>query len=778
MPVNAGWRYIGKPLKRKEDLRVLLGETQFLDDISLPGMAHLGFYRSPFAHARLKSVDVSQLNGDGHVLQCVTGTELQEGVNPIPFISAPSGCLKPAIYPLATGKMRYVGEPIAAVVVADKYDLEDAIEKVNIEFDMLPPINSLEEAVKSPTRLYEELESNVAYHQSLEHGDAERAFRNAQVIVNERFEIGRQYGAAMETRGVIADYEKENDLLTVWSSTQWPHFLSKLLSETLNHPEGRLRVVAPDVGGGFGNKQDFYREEVVAALLAKRLVRPVKWVPARREDMSSTVHARSQVHRAEMALDQGGRVLGLRDSILADLGAYGPMSLGSPMITFAAMTGPYDIENLSLDMRCVVTSKVPTGAYRGFGQPEATFVLERLMDMAAEELKMDRAEIRRKNLVTRFPYKSATGRVLDSGDYVRMLDRGLELSGYASLKEQAREKDGKLLGVGLSFGFEGSGLGPSRLQDAVGARHKGYDSVTLRIMPEGKATILTGLSPHGQGLETTLSQVCADALGIEIEDVSIIRGDSLTAPYGFGTWGSRSAVLGAGAILRCVQKLVEKLIAIAAYNAHEKSEELEFGLGSVRRKGSSEPIFTLSALAAMAHDEKSLPAGLGTGLEETVTYEPPEITFSGGLHIVAAAIDPKTGEVKITKYVMIHDCGIMLNPLIVEGQLQGGLAQGIGGALLEEVIYNEEGQLLTSTFMDYLIPSALDIPYFELEHTITPSPYNSLGIKGMGESGVIGPAPAINNAICDALGGGVRLNRTPVSPSELWESIRALEAQK
>ncbi len=737
-------------------------------------MVHLGFYRSPFAHARIKNVIVTQPNGEGQVLDWVTGKELMGASNPMPFISAPEGCLKPAIYPLAVGKVRYVGEPIAVVAGTGRYSVEDAIEKVDADLEILPPIKDIEDALKGSSRLYEDWGSNVAYRQTLEHGRADAAFRGAHTVISEKFEICRQYGAAMEPRGVIAEYDDSDGVLTLTSSTQWPHFVSRLLSETLNHPENKIRVVAPDVGGGFGNKQDFYPEEVVVAYMAKKLRRPVKWLPARQEDMSSTVHSRSQIHHAELALSPEGKILGLRARIVADLGAYGPMSLGAPTITFLSMTGPYDVENLSLDMQCVVTSRVPTGAYRGFGQPEAAFVLERLMDIGAEELKIDKAEIRRRNLVRKFPYETATGRVLDSGDYALMLDRGLELSGYSSLKRSARERQGKLLGVGLSFGLEGAGIGPSRLQDAIGARHKGYDSITLRITPDGKATILTGLSPHGQGIETTLSQVCADALGIKMEDIAFVRGDSRTAPYGHGTWGSRSAVLGTGALLQCVEKLKQRMIALAAYKTGKETGALVFSSGVVSVKGAPEQFYTLEELGNLLYDAKGLPPGFEAGPEATAYFEPPGLTITAGFHVAVVEVDPETGEVRIRKYVMVHDCGPMLNPLIVEGQLQGGLAQGIGGALLEEVVYDQEGQLLTSTFMDYLIPTALDVPDFELAHTITPSPYSPFGIKGMGESGTIGPASAINNAVCDALGGRLKLNRTPMSPSGLWSAIRAL----
>jgi carbon-monoxide dehydrogenase large subunit len=764
-------------MKRKEDLRVLLAKTEYLDDINLPGLLHLGFYRSPYAHARIRNIDTSELKQDSRVVDCITGKDISGSTNPMPFITAPTGCLKPAIYPLALGKVRFVGEPVAAAVVSDRYSLEDVLENLNADFEILPPVRSIEDAANGTTRLYEDWDSNVAYKAYLEHGEVDRAVKEAHTVISEKFEIGRQYGACMETRGVIADYDESDDVLTVRSSTQWPHFVSRLLAETINHPENKLRVIAPDVGGGFGNKQDFYREEVVVSQMAKKLRRPIKWVASRREDMSSTVHSRDQIHRARIALSREGKILGMSDEILADLGAYGPMSLGPATTTFISMTGPYDIQNLRLEMSCLVTSRVPTGAYRGFGQPEAAFVLERLLDLAAQELSIDKAEIRRRNIVRHFPYNCPTGRILDSGDYLRMLDRGLELSEYDSIKTRMKGTSGEKIGIGISFGFEGTGLGPSRIQDLAGARHKGYDSVTLRILPDGKATILTGLSPHGQGLETTLSQLCADFLGIDLEGVRVVRGDTLTSPYGHGTWGIRSAVLGAGALLKCVEKVKQKMIAITANKLQTDKELLEFKYGAVYSRESKEPAYTLQTLARMAFDDESLPQGAVPGFEATANYEPSEFAVAGGFHVVAVAIDPETLMVRVLKYVVVHDCGLMLNPLIVEGQLQGGIAQGIGGALLEEVSYDQDAQLQTTTLMDYLIPSAVDVPDFELAHTVTPSPSNTLGIKGMGESGIIGPAAAINNAICDAMGLAMKLNRTPVNPAELWTKIAEIRTE-
>jgi carbon-monoxide dehydrogenase large subunit len=529
---GAEWRYVGKPVKRKEDLRVLLATTKYIEDIQLPGLVHLGFYRSPFAHAKVRSIDVSQLREDSQTLAYVTGKDLSTETRPMPFITAPQGCLRPAIYPLATDTVRYVGEPIVAVVVSDGYSLQDSLEKVDVEFEILQPIRNIDEALSGATRLYEDWQNNVAFRSVLEYGNPAKAFGEAHFLISEKFELSRLYGAAIENRGVLAEYDAADDFLTLRSSTQWPHFVSRLLSETIGHPETKLRVIAPDVGGGFGNKQDFYREEVVVAQMAKKLRRPVKWIPSRREDMSSTVHSRDQVHHADLALSRDGRILGIRDKIYADLGAYGPMSIGPATTTFVSMTGPYEIENLRLEMECLVTSRVPIGAYRGFGQPEATFVLERLLDIAGEELRLDKAEIRRRNLVTKFPYTTATGRVLDSGNYSLMLQRGLELAGYKSHGTSANRRSTERMGVGLAFGFEGGGIGPSRIQDMVGARHKGFDSINLRITADGEVTIYTVLSPHGQGVETTFYFTADEAEEVATEMMHAVESVRRALPRG------------------------------------------------------------------------------------------------------------------------------------------------------------------------------------------------------------------------------------------------------
>jgi carbon-monoxide dehydrogenase large subunit len=751
-------------MKRKEDLRVLLAETRYVDDIDPPGVVYMGLIRSPYAHARIINVDGAALANDPRTLLFLPPDEINPLTNHLPLIQSPAGCRNPNTSPLAGSMTTYVGEPIAAVVTTSRYDIPDLIEKVSVDFEPLPAITDASAAVKDHGNLvYGSWGDNIAYSHLVEKGRVDAAFDSADEVVRERFQITRQYGAAIEPRGVISMFERGSGNLTVISSTQWPHFLGTMLAETLKYPENLITVIAPDVGGGFGNKQDIYREEVLSAIASMKLGRPVKWVATRTEDFQSTVHSGDQSHDAELALTKEGRFLGFRDEIIADIGAFGPMSLGPPMLTVTSMTGPYNIENVKLNLQCVVTNKVPLGAYRGFGQQQAAFVLERLVDEAASKLGIGELELREMNLITSFPYVSPAGRVIDSGNYRAMLRKARQVSSYDNLIRE-RTSGNLLRGIGVAFGFEGGGIGPSVVQTSSGARHKGYENVTLELLPDGNLAFYTSLSPHGQGLETTLSQVCADLMGVTPERVSIIHGDSRRTPYGFGTWGSRSAVLGAAGMYKCALLLKSSLVKIASKSMGIPESELVYEQGGVRKIKEDGSGMTLKELARFAYEGNS-----DSELRITVKYEPPSLTVSGGFHIAVVDVDPETGAVRLVKYIMVDDSGVMINPSVVEGQLLGGIAQGIGTALLEGIIYSEEGQPLTTSFLEGLIPSATDIPEVELFHFDTPTPANELGIKGMGESGIIGPSAAIGNAISNALRlRGFIVRKTPILSHELW----------
>ncbi len=744
---NGSWKYIGRRMKRKEDLRVLLGDTKYLDDIKPNACLTLGIVRSQYARATFK-VDFSQVRDDPRVQLIITSYDIDKNTNPIPIISAPSGCKRLPWKALAIERANFVGEPIAALVIqGDAYVANDILEKVYVNYTPEEPVIDALQAMHSQHLIHDQWGSNIVYSTELKKGGVDAAFSSADAIISEKFSITRQYGAAIEPRGVIAEYEKSSSQLTLYSSTQWPHFVRTLLAETLGHPENKVRVIAPDVGGGFGNKQDIYREEILASYAAMKLAKPVKWVATRSEDFVSTVHSGDQVHLAELAVSKEGVILALRDHIIADIGSYGPMSLGPPFLTFLNMTGPYTIENVQLRLDCVATNKTPVGAYRGFGQQQAAFVLERLIDEAALRLQIDPIHMRMINVVKRFPYRTATGRVLDTGDYIAMLKVA------QSIVEQYK---GKQLAIGVAFGFESSGIGPSFVQAAAGARHKGYETMTARILPDGKVEICTALSPHGQGLETTLSQVCADLLGIEPDDVEIRHGDTMTSPYGFGTWGSRSAVLGAGALYRCVEQLKGQMLLVSSRYFNVAIDSLAFKDGKVYQVNDSSKYLTIKQIAKIAYEALTLPVPL----EATSVYEPQGLTVSGGIHIAVLQIDNETNQVKILRYIDVEDSGKMINPDIVEGQLHGGITQGIASLLFEGLQYSEEGQLLTNSFMEYLVPTAREIPNFEIIHLDSPTNLNPFGIKGIGESGIVGPSAALSNALRRSEA-AMKVNSTP-----------------
>ena len=749
---ESSWRYIGKRMKRKEDLRVLRGDTTYLDDIKPKGCVTLAIIRSQYARASFK-VDFSPVRDDPRVLLVISGEEIDKYTNTIPIISAPSGCKELPWKALAIERANFVGEPIAALVIrGDAYAANDILEKVDVSYTPEEPVIDALQSMNSNHPIYKRWGSNIIYSTEVKRGRVEAAFSSADTIVSEKFSITRQYGAAIEPRGVIAEFEKSSSQLTVYSSTQWPHFVRTLLAETLNHPENKVRVIAPDVGGGFGNKQDIYREEVLACYAAMKLGRPVKWVASRSEDFVSTVHSGDQVHFAELAVSKEGVILALRDHIIADVGSYGPMSLGPPYLTFLNMTGPYTIENVEIKLDCVATNKTPVGAYRGFGQQQAAFVVERLIDEAALRLQIDPIHIRMINVVKEFPYRTATGRVLDTGDYIAMLKKAENI-----LDEYKRIRgDDQQLAAGIAFGFESSGIGPSFVQAKAGARHKGYETMTTRILPDGRVEVYTALSPHGQGLETTLSQVCADLLGIGPEDVEVRHGDTMTSPYGFGTWGSRSAVVGAGALYRCVEQLKGQMLLISSKFFNVAIDSLVFKDGKVYQIKDSSKYLTIKQIARIAYEALTLPAPL----EATSVYEPEGLTVSGGIHVVLLGIDRETKQVKILRYTDIEDSGRMINPDIVEGQLHGGITQGIASLFLEGLQYSEEGQLLTNSFMEYLIPTAREVPMFEIVHLDTPTNLNPLGIKGIGESGIVGPSAALANALRRAMV-DLKVNSTP-----------------
>jgi len=615
--------------------------------------------------------------------------------------------------------------------------------------------------------------TNLAFTHELKNGDIEGAFSRADVVVGERLVNQRLAPVSMETRGVLAQYLPGEGTMTVWSSTQIPHLLKTQISLMLGMPETLVRVVTPEVGGGFGSKLNVYGEEAVVPWLAKKLARPVKWAETRRENMAATIHGRDQINYVELALKSDGTILGLRALLLADLGAYHQLLTPIiPTLTALLITGCYKIAAVDVEVVGVFTNKMSTDAYRGAGRPEATYIIERMVDVAAGALKMDPAEIRRRNFpkASQFPFNTSTGIIYDSGNYQETLKRALRMAGYDKLRarQKAGWKQGKYYGIGVSTYVEICAMGPSTAMPAGG-----WESGTVRVEPTGKVTVLTGASPHGQGQETSFAQIVADEFGIEPADVNVVHGDTAVVPYGIGTFGSRGTAVGGTAMYFATQKVKTKMATLAAHLLGVKPSQIVFGGGRVSAKGGKKSL-SFGEVVGAAYVAKNLPPGFEPGLEGTHFFEPSNFTFPFGAHVCSVEVDAETGEVKVDKYVAVDDCGNVINPMLVEGQIQGGIVQAIGQALYEEVIYNEDGQLVTGTLMDYALPKAAQLPRFELGRTVTPSPVNPMGVKGVGEAGTIGCTPCIVNAVCDALSPlGIQNLDMPLKPERVWRAMQA-----
>ncbi|HZU23799.1 MAG TPA: molybdopterin cofactor-binding domain-containing protein, partial [Terriglobales bacterium] len=610
----------------------------------------------------------------------------------------------------------------------------------------------------------------------LKNGDIDAAFANADRVVKARFINQRLAPVAMETRGVVAQYLAGEKTLTVWSSTQIPHLLKTQIALMTGVPETHVRVVTPEVGGGFGSKLNVYREEALVPFAAMKLGKPVKWSEMRRENIAATIHGRDQINYVELALKKDGTILGLRSKIIADIGAYHQLLTPIiPTLTALLISGCYKMQAVQCDVIGVFTNKMATDAYRGAGRPEATYIIERMVDLAARELNMDPAEIRRKNFPKPkdYPFATPTGILYDSGSYENAMKKALDLAGYAKLRARQQEgwKRGKYYGVGVSTYVEICAMGPSTAMPAGG-----WESGTVRVEPTGKITVLTGASPHGQGEETTFAQIVADIFAITPDDVNIVHGDTAAVPYGIGTFGSRATAVGGTAMYVAAQKVKSKMAAIAAHQLGEKAENMVFTGGRITTRNGKKSL-GFGEVVGAAYVARNLPPGVEPGLEATHFFEPSNFTFPFGTHIVSCEVDPETGEIKVDKYVAVDDCGNVINPLLVEGQIHGGIVQGMSQALFEEVIYNEDGQLITGTLMDYTMPKAAQVPEFILERTCTPSPVNPMGVKGVGEAGTIGSTPAVVNAVCDALRPlGITHIDMPLKPEKVWRAIQKAKA--
>ena len=771
-------RYVGQAMKRKEDPRLVSGTSTYVDDVVLPGMLHMAVARSIHAHARIKRIDTSKAQKLPGVVAVVTGEEVAAHCGPVPCAASVPNQKNAERQLLAVGKVRFVGEPVAAVVAENRYIARDAADLIEIDYEVLQAVVNPEKAMNpSSPRLYDEFSDNISFQFGFETGNTEEAFKNADVVVKERLINQRLAPIPMEPRGVVAAFQAPDNELVVWNSTQAPHGLRTLLAHMLRVPENKIRVIAPEVGGGFGCKIDIYAEDGIAGYLANKTGRPVKWIEGRRENIAATIHGRDHIEYVELALKNDGTILGMRVKSIADVGAF--HSLFTPMIpTLTGLLAPgcYKIPALKFDQVGVLTNKMATDAYRGAGRPEATFLVERIVDVAAQKLNMDPAEIRRKNFPQpdEFPFKTSGGVFYDSANYQAALDLALERSDYKGLRKKQAElrKQGKYMGIGLSSYVEICAMGPSTVLAGGG-----WEAANVRIERTGKVTVLTGASPHGQGQETSFAQIVADELGITPDDVVTIHGDTARVTAGIGTFGSRGTAVGGTAVYLALQDLKEKMKKIVAHRLETTPEQIEIGNGKLHVKGQPAKSMAFTDVVTIGYGAVNLPPGVEPGMETTRFFEPSNFTFPFGTHVCVVEIDEETGEPKITKFVAVDDCGNVINPLLVEGQVHGGLVQGIGQALHEEIVYDENGQLLTGSLMDYAVPRAHDFPEFELDRTVTPSPVNPLGVKGVGEAGTIGSTPAVVNAIVDALSDfGITNIDMPVRSEKIWKILKGRKA--
>ncbi len=766
-------KYMGQKVKRTEDPRLIQGIGHYVDDIELPGTLHVAYVRSQHGHAKLNSVNVDGAKSAPGVVAVYTGADIKDKIALIPCAAAAPDMKKPDYPALALGKVAYVGQPIAAVVATDKYKARDAAELIEVDYDPLDAVTDLEAAASDSFVIHEELGTNIGWVYNAGSGDIDAAFAQADKIVTQKIVHQRLIPSAMETRGVLAQYFPGEQQLNVWSSTQVPHLLRTTLAAMLSHPENRLRVIAPEVGGGFGSKLNVYAEEALLPWIAMQLHKPVKWIESRRENMMATIHGRGQTGTVEVAVKNDGTLLGLRYDVIYDLGAYLQLLTPAiPTLTGLMLSGCYKIPAIQLHCRQVYTNKMATDAYRGAGRPEATYLIERVMDRIADELGLDPVELRRKNFPKpeEFPFATAAGLVYDTGDYEKALNKALEIIDYQKLRadQSAARAAGRLVGIGVSTYVEICAVGPSSMLPCGG-----WDSATVRVEPSGKVTVLTGVSPHGQGEETAFAQIVGDMLGIDMNDVLVVHGDTDRVQYGIGTFGSRGLAIGGTAVAVATERIVAKAKRLAAHMLQADENSLSFENG-VFVGAPDDKSMTIQEVAFHAHQAHNIPADFEPGLVATYFFEPKNCTFPFGTHICVAEVDKDTGEVTIQRYLAVDDCGKQINPLLVAGQIHGGIAQGMAQALYEEVVYDESGQLLTGEFMDYAVPKAFQLPSFELDHTVTPTDVNPLGAKGVGEAGTIGSTPCVANAVIDALAPlGVKHLDMPLRPEKVWRAMNA-----
>jgi carbon-monoxide dehydrogenase large subunit len=778
-------RYIGSSIKRREDPRLLTGRATYVDDLTLPDTLAVVFVRSPYAHARIKGINTVAARALPGVVTVVTGADVEGSMQPVPIIFRLLDMKAPTRRAITIDKARFVGDIVAAVVAESRAVAEDAAELVEVDYEPLPAVTNQEAAMQpGAPLLHDDVPQNTAFTWTLTGGD-QSVFDAAEVKVQVRLVNQRLVSNFMETRGVLAQWQPITGELTVWTSTQIPHLVRLQLTRALSVPEHKIRVIAPEVGGGFGSKQNFYPEEMIIPVLAMRLNRPVKWIEERREHYLATTQGRDHIQDAELVGSSDGRIAGVRVTSHANLGAY--FSMFAPVVpTFLfglMLSGVYKIPSIFCQVHGVLTNTTTVDAYRGAGRPEATHLVERLVDMFAAEIGMDPVEVRRKNFIQpdEFPYTTATGVSYDSGDYEAALDKALEMAGYEQLRQEqaAARSTGRLLGIGICSFVETCGAAPSQVFGAIGAQLGGWEACTMRVLPSGKVTVYTGSSPHGQGHETTFAQITADQFGIPLEDIEIVHGDTAQVQFGIGTFASRSAAVGGTAIFLSAQKVKDKAIKIAAHLFEASADDVVLENGQFRVRGVPERSIGWNDVALQSFLAHNYPAGLEPGLDATTLFDPPNFTWPFGTHICVTEVDPETGQVQVLRYVAVDDCGNLINPMIADGQVQGGITQGLGQALYEGVEYDENGQMLTGSLLDYTVPNATQTPAYETAHTITPTPVNPLGIKGIGEAGTIAASAAVVNSVVDALSPlGIRHLDMPLKSERVWRAIQTARQQQ
>ncbi len=778
---------LGSRLLRREDPALLTGEAKYTNDLHIPGALHLAVARSPYAHARIISVDLSAALAAPGVVAAYAGGDLTSlWAAPMPCAWPVTADMKnPAHYPIAVAKAAYVGDGVACVLATSEAAARDAIELIDVQYEPMAAVVDLEDALSDRVVIHDELGTNKSYTWDLKieghDGAIDEAFAAATYTVSERYVQQRLLPMAMEPRAVAAVPQPFGGDITLYSSTQVPHILKIMSAITLGIPEHQLRVTTPTVGGGFGSKLNVYAEELLCLALARKHKVPVRWNEERGENAVATTHGRGQIQHMELAADETGKFTAVRVRILGDMGAYLQLvTPGVPLLGAFLYAGVYDIPLYDFSCTSVFTTLTPTDAYRGAGRPEATYAIERAVDSLADKMGIDPMELRKRNFIQKeqFPYTAMTGLTYDSGDHLAAAEKAAGLADYEGVR--ARQKTHNVpgattrIGIGQASYFEMCGLAPSRVLASLNYSAGGWEAATVRVLPTNKIQVVTGTAPHGQGHETSWSMIVADKMGVAPEDVDVLHSDTAIAPLGLDTYGSRSLPIGGVAIAMACDKVIDKAKKIAAHQLEANEDDLEFAGGAFSVKGSPDRSMPLAAIAFEAFTAHNLPDGLEPNLEAHVSYDPPNFSWPFGTHICTVEVDTETGRVHVLQYVAVDDCGNQVNPMIVDGQVHGGVIQGLAQALFEEAVYDTEGNLKNASLAEYLVPAASDVPSLTLGHTITPSPTNQLGVKGIGEAGTIGAAPAVINAIVDALSGlGVTDMVMPASPNNVWKAIQA-----